>query len=80
MGFIIVLLVAGLIIYLVLKRTLFRKNVVRRLSTDRAAAEAKRVPVRGVCACGMPRCRYKGRKHPTATLDEAPLRNRHTGR
>jgi len=77
MGFaIFVLLLTGLIIF-IFRKTLFRKEVVRRLSVDRARHETTRIPVTGKCPCGMPRCRYKGRKHPSATFDEAPLRNRH---
>jgi len=77
MGFaIFVLLMIGLILWLS-RRILFRKKVIRKLSMDRIKHEAARVPVRDKCPCGMPRCRYKGKQHPPAILEEAPLRNRH---
>jgi hypothetical protein len=65
------MVLCGLIWFVLSRRT----RTVRRVSTDRARHEATRVPVTGKCACGMPRCRYKGKQHPPATMDEAPLRN-----
>jgi len=75
MGFaIFVLLMIGLVAFLS-RKALFRKRVVRRLSDDQQLYESSRVPVTGPCACGKPRCPYKGKKHPPQTT---PGRHAHT--
>ena len=68
---IIFLLALGVIGWLMSRK----RKVIRSVSRDRAAHEATRVPVTDKCACGKPRCRYKGKKHPSAVPHEAPLRN-----
>jgi len=62
-----IFVVLMILLVIIARKKLSRKRVVRRLSHDRDLYESSRVPVTAPCACGMPRCPHKGKRHPPQT-------------